>query len=205
METSYLIVFSSSPEVEWLAMLCSMLYVFLAAKGNLWCWLAGFVSCLLFTFVFLYQQVYSQIVLNLLYMLMAIFGWIMWMEPKQEGQKSVYVLWSLKLHLAVNTVLLGLAYLLFLLVPQWFTQDSLYLEIILVLASVFATIATIYRVLESWIYWLVLDLLGVYLYWPGTSTTLVYFVVHSVLAIYGFIQWRRFRRDDIEELQAINV
>jgi nicotinamide mononucleotide transporter len=202
METSYLMAFSASPEVEWLAMLSSIIYVFLAAKGNIWCWLAGFVSCLLFTFVFLYQQVYSQIVLNILYMLMAIFGWIMWMEPRREGQPSIFVIYSFRLHLLVNVALLAAAYLLYLVVPQWFGQQTIYLEIILVLTSVFATIMTIYRVVESWIYWLVLDLLGVYLYWQGTSTTVVYFSVHSVLAIYGFMQWRRFRQQDIVSPQG---
>lgn len=202
METSYLMAFSASAEIEWLAMLCSILYVFLAAKGNVWCWLAGFISCLLFTFVFLYQQVYSQIVLNILYMLMAIFGWIMWMEPRRDGQASVYVLWSPKLHLLVNAVLLVVGYLMFLLVPPWFTQQASYLEFVLVLVSIFATVTTIYRVVESWIYWLLLDLLGVYLYWQAGSTTLVYFVIHSVLAIYGLGQWRRFRRADMEDVKT---
>lgn len=205
METSYLIAFSSSPEVEWLAMVSSIMYVYLAAKGNIWCWLPGFIGCLLFTFVFLYQQVYTQIILNILYMLMAVFGWIMWMEPKRDGQPSVFLAYSIRLNMLLNCFLLLFAYLMYSFVPKWFGQQSIYLEILLVLGSIFASIMTIYRVVESWIYWLGLNLLGVYLYWQGTPITLVYFLVNSVLAIYGLIQWRGFRLKDIENAQPANI
>ena len=196
--------FASSPELEWVAMFSSIVYVYLAAKGNIWCWLSGFLSCLLFTFVFLYQQVHTQIILNILYMLMAIWGWIMWMEPKREGHPSEFEVWPLKQHLSTNAGLLALAYLLYIVVPQWFGHQSILLEIILVLGSVFATITTIYKVVESWIYWLVLDLLGVYLYWQGGSINLAYFVIHALLAVYGLVLWRQYRHDDIENVSALH-
>jgi nicotinamide mononucleotide transporter len=57
---------------------------------------------------------------------------------------------------------------------------------------VFATWLTARKVLESWLYWIVFDVVAAILYFAqGFHATAGLFVVYVVLAIRGFIAWRR--------------
>jgi nicotinamide mononucleotide transporter len=57
--------------------------------------------------------------------------------------------------------------------------------------SVFATWLTARKVLESWLYWIVFDVVAAVLYFAqGFHATAGLFVVYVVLAIRGFVAWR---------------
>jgi nicotinamide mononucleotide transporter len=57
--------------------------------------------------------------------------------------------------------------------------------------SVFATWLTARKVLESWVYWIVFDVVAAVLYFAeGFHATAGLFVIYVVLAIQGFVAWR---------------
>ena len=75
-----LISIFASPITEFMAVVCFIIYVFLSAKGTVWCWASGFVSSFLYTFVFLGIHLPTQVALNILYMVLAVWGWSEWLE-----------------------------------------------------------------------------------------------------------------------------
>jgi nicotinamide mononucleotide transporter len=54
------------------------------------------------------------------------------------------------------------------------------------------------KVLENWLYWIVLDSAAAVLYWSqGLQATAVLFVVYVVIAVRGYFEWRAdLARDD---------
>jgi len=62
--------------------------------------------------------------------------------------------------------------------------------------SVIATWMLANKVLENWIYWIVVDSAAVVLYWQsGYIATIVLFVLYVILAFYGYATWRKVYRE----------
>ena len=59
-------------------------------------------------------------------------------------------------------------------------------------ASVLTTFLVIWKILENWLYWLVIDSISIYLYLDrGLYLTALLFAVYLVIAIFGYLHWRK--------------
>jgi nicotinamide mononucleotide transporter len=48
------------------------------------------------------------------------------------------------------------------------------------------------KILEQWLFWIVIDLVSIGLYvWQGLYPTAILFVVYVIMAILGYIEWKR--------------
>ena len=74
-----------------------ILYIILAAKVNIWCWLAAAISVSLYMYINYDLGYYSQAILQIFYLFMAIYGYIMWNKSDPEKIKE----WSVKKHLFI--------------------------------------------------------------------------------------------------------
>jgi nicotinamide mononucleotide transporter len=51
------------------------------------------------------------------------------------------------------------------------------------------------KVLENWLYWLVIDAIAAYLYFDrGLYLTSLLFYLYLVIVIFGYLQWRKLYR-----------
>ena len=76
--TEIVTYFTTLPVLELIAVVASLLYVVLAAKGNLWCWPAAILSTVLYTVIFYDVYLWMDSALQLYYLLMAVYGWLCW-------------------------------------------------------------------------------------------------------------------------------
>lgn len=193
--------FTSLPLMELAAVVSSLLYVVLAAKGNLWCWPAAFISTALYTAIFYDVYLLMDSLLQIYYMAMAIYGWICWQKSTQASKqekadktltKLIVQTWSAKAHgkiiLTLALVSLTLGY-----VMANYTQAQFpYMDAATTVFAVFATYLVANKVVENWIYWLVIDLVSIYIYLEkGLTPTAVLFAFYVVIAAYGYLQWQK--------------
>jgi nicotinamide mononucleotide transporter len=67
-----------------------------------------------------------------------------------------------------------------------------YLDSFVAVASVVTTYMVARKILENWLYWLVIDSLSLYLFWQRELYLLVgLFAIYLVLVVIGFVRWRR--------------
>ena len=203
--------FQQLPWLELVAMLLSIAYVILAAKGSRWCWPAAFISTALYTVIFYDVLLLMDSALNAYYLLMAVYGYWQWSKhPKNSQNKNgqlTIVSWQLNYHIkacfALALLGLGLGYLMNNFTPA----DFPYLDTFTTVYAVFATYLVAKKVLENWLYWIVIDLLSIYLYIEkGLIPTTVLFVVFVVIAGYGYSKWLKLYQKSSINLQpsAIN-
>ena len=58
--------------------------------------------------------------------------------------------------------------------------------------SIIATVMVIKKVLENWLYFIVIDIASIYLYFYRDLTqTAILFAVYTIIAIYGYFNWIR--------------
>lgn len=200
MQHSILLTFASHPFTEFSAILFTLMYMYLAARGNIWCWLAGFMGAFLYTFIFIYLKIDSQVLLNIIYMLIAVYGWMLWLRPLGKNQTSLFVSLSAKNNIKLMIAIIGLAIVFRYLLAPWFSETHPFVESWLFFASLLASALTMFRVMESWIYWLLINAISLVIYWrTGETVTIALFLSGMLLAIYGYYNWRQLYAKDIQD------
>lgn len=198
--------FQQLPWLELFAMLLSLAYVILAAKGSIWCWPAAFISTALYTFIFFDVMLLMDSALNAYYLLMAVYGYWQWSNPT-SGNNFVpdelpIVSWKIIIHVKVCFILTIIALALAYLVDNFTPADFPYLDTFTTVFAVYATYLVTQKVLENWLYWVVIDFVSIYLYIEkGLIPTTVLFVIFVIISVYGYISWLRQYKSSIDELQ----
>ena len=75
-------------EVSWLeagAVVFGVLYLVLAIRQNILCWLAGLISSLLFVALLYEARLYGESALNIFYAAMSVYGWQQWRAGRGSG------------------------------------------------------------------------------------------------------------------------
>ncbi|MAW20848.1 MAG: nicotinamide mononucleotide transporter pnuc [Flavobacteriales bacterium] len=180
--------------IESVAVIFSISYVILAAKENVWCWAAATVSVILYIYICFTAQLYAETGLQIFYLIMAIYGYYNW---NTNNRKLQITEWSVRKHLFL--ILIG-ALLSFLMGFYFATYTDSKMPIIDSFTTVFSIIATymiIKKVLENWLYWIVIDLMSVYLYYNRElQLTSILFIVYTIVAIIGYFTWLRKKKSD---------
>ena len=193
---------------EILAVVLGLAYLILAIKQNIWCWPCAFVSTVIYTQLFWHVSLLMDAMLNVYYILMAVYGFWVWrsrssacqIDEKTESNDMIkpIIRWSKKTHVLVigGVVILSVASGLLL---DRFTQAAWpFLDSFTTWGSVVTTYMVAKKVLENWIYWLVIDAIAMMLYIDrGLYFTALLFAVYLVMVIIGFNQWLKEYRNKI--------
>jgi len=176
---------------EALAVAFGVAYLWLAILQRRACWIAGGISSLLFIWVFLDATLYLQTVLQGFYVVMAVYGWWQWRDTGGEQALQV-TLWPLIRHaLAVCGVLL-LSWPVAHLMSQWSDSAAPWLDAVTTLGSLLATWLTATKRLESWLWWIVVDLVvAAMVVNQALWLTAGLYFCYSLLAAAGYRSWRQ--------------
>lgn len=187
---------ATHPVTELLAILTFTLYVILAARASVWCWAAGFLTSFLYTVIFLGMHVPSQLFLNILYMVMSVWGWSEWStKVRSPEQSSLFGYTPVKRQLSVLPLLAMAVALFMIFLPSVFLNVNPLADASITVMSIYATILTVYRRIESWLYWIVLNSSNAWLFWQEDfRQTAFLHLMMALVALYGFINWRKIRR-----------
>ena len=169
------------------AVLFSIIYVLLAAKQNIWCWFYAAISVTLYIYICYSSQLFAETGLQVFYLFMAAYGYYNWNKSKIAKNVSQ---WTASKHL----FLILLATIITFLMGFYFTTyTSSRMPILDSFTTVFSIIATYMltkKILESWLYWMVIDVVSTYLYFSrDLHLTSLLFLIYTVIAIFGYFTW----------------
>ncbi|GIU39601.1 nicotinamide riboside transporter PnuC [Shewanella colwelliana] len=182
---------------EAIAVVLAMAYLLLAMRGSIWCWSAAFFSTAIYTVLFWEVSLLMESVLNIYYMAMAVYGYWMWSRGRGDDKGVVVVSWSLSRH----SLLIGITTLASLMVGYLmanYTQAAFpYLDAATTCFAVMTTYLVAKKVLENWLYWVVIDVVSIYLYLnKGLMLTSLLFILYVGMAIGGYFLWRTTMRNE---------
>ncbi|MEP4891119.1 MAG: nicotinamide riboside transporter PnuC [Aliiglaciecola sp.] len=183
--------FQQQSMLEVVAVIFSLLYPWLAARQNILCWPAALISTTLYVYIFWEVSLPFNSVLNLYYLMMAIYGWLKWQKNAQDKALEVSVV-PLFVHLWIVSLLVMVGVALPHLVTLSWQGADLYLDALVTVFSVYATYLMANKVLENWLFWIVINSFAAYLYFiNGLLLTGIMFIWYFGLAIYGYLKWRK--------------
>jgi len=178
--------------LETLAVALGVAYLVLAMRENSLCWYCAFFSTALYVWIFGDVSLYMESALNVYYMGMAIYGWFQWQRGGVNHEGLEIVRWTAKQHgLAISTIVL-IALVSGYLLSIGTDARLPYLDSLTTWGSILTTVMVARKVLENWLYWIVINTISIYLYLDrGLEQTALMFMLYLVLAILGYYAWRK--------------
>jgi nicotinamide mononucleotide transporter len=174
---------------QWLAFGLNLAYVVLAGRGNAWCWFFGFFGTIFQFIVCVDAELKSDAALQVYYALSAVYGWYSWQERNADGAPLNISRIPLSMHLKIGFVgaTLGMA-----LGFYWQSAAFRFEDALLAVFSVITTFLTARKVLESWLYWTVIDVSYALIYFSRDKYMLgVLSLIYFAFSIRGYILWRK--------------
>jgi len=181
---------------ELAAVVLAIAYLLLAVYERIECWYAAFFSTLIYIFLFWNVSLLMESLLNVYYLIMALYGWTQWRGKVDEFQDVRIQRWSLQKHVIAIAVILSLTLISGTLLGKNTSAALPYLDSFTTWAAVVTTYMVTQKVLENWIYWLIINPLSIFLYLDrGMVLTALLFVVYVVMSLVGLYTWsRRYRQ-----------
>jgi nicotinamide mononucleotide transporter len=170
---------------EWIAFATGVSYALLVMWRRRLGWVFGGISSLILAVVTWQARLPMQALLQLSYVLAAVYGWWSWSRPGQQRPISAWH-WRGHLFAVIGCVLVSL------LLSKVLVDDSAFpfLDSLVFCAGMLATwlLARVY--LENWAYWILIDATSIYLcIAQGLYAVAALFVVYLCIAVAGLAGW----------------
>jgi nicotinamide mononucleotide transporter len=181
--------------LEIIAVIISFLGIWLTARRKLLCWPVNLLACALYFKLFLDVRLYADMVLQALFGLAILYGWLAWIRGKADvGEIIVRPLSSLQAGAGLGAGALGA------IAIGWITSrytDAVlpWMDAALSSFSLIAQYWTARRHAASWLLWIALDTLyvGMFVYKALWLTAGLYAAM-IVLALFGYRRWLNARQ-----------
>jgi nicotinamide mononucleotide transporter len=188
--------------LEWFGVVTGLLYLFLEIRQHAALWVVGFMSSMVYVFVFFQSKFYADMGLNIYYVLMSMYGFWLWQfgrkeEPSSEAavEEIAYrnLTWPLAAKLSVVAVLLyfSMAHVLIR-----FTDSPVpYGDALSTALSIVATWMLAKKIIQHWFVWMFVNAFSVFLFaWRELYPTALLFFFYGALSLVGYYKWKIVRQ-----------
>jgi nicotinamide mononucleotide transporter len=178
--------------IEITAVILAVFYLILAVKQNILCWICGIISSALYFFIMRSAGLYMEAYLQIFYIFMGFYGWSQWKINTSNTSNFVVNTWNKSQHLFATSIVLILSIVSAILL-RFFTDAALpFLDALVAWGAVVATYMVAKKLLENWIYWLVIDSISIFLFISrDLFPTAFLFVIYIIIIIYGYRSWSK--------------
>ena len=190
-----------STPLEIIATLCAVVGVLLIARQNILGWPLGICWAAISAYLaFTSWSLISDGILYLSYLPIQVYCWAVWSRRGHRGDDSFAPTWlSMRVRLALLVAAaLSIAVWAFGLSAlaghvSWIPEPSLlWRDSTTTVLNFYAQFLQARKRMENWIFWLVVNVLGIHIYWvKGAPIYAVQYGFFLVLGLYGWWQWRK--------------
>lgn len=185
--------------LEIIAVFFSICQVLLAYKNNVLLYPAGIISTSIFIWLFANPKtgLYAEASLNLYYLIMSIYGWILW-SVKNKNDEALKISRTSMHEKRIAAIIFGAAFILLYLVLNKLTDSTVpYMDAFVSAAAWSGMWLLAKRKIENWIMLNVSNAVAIpllfYKHMPLTAMlTLFLFIV----AVMGYFRWKRLMPTD---------
>lgn len=179
--------------MSWIEIIASVLglaCVVLTVRRHIACWPTGLAMVILYVFIFYEAKLYSDMLLQVVYIFLQMYGWYAWLhggadrEPLVITQLPAWHALGWTVAGVLTAAALGGA-------MHVYTDASFpYLDAAATVASLIAQFLLGRKVLQSWLVWIVVDVLSIGLYLAKELyPTAALYLVFLGLATWGWVEW----------------
>lgn len=175
--------------VELLATCAGLVFIVFLIREKIICWPFGIAGSLLSIYLFIDSKLYSEAVLYSYYVGMGVWGWMRW-HRREAQQDNPVVRFTLVQHAILILVSSAGALALATFFSLYTDAQRPYIDAFTTAFSFAATYMEVRKVLETWLYWIVINLASIWLYHDRSLDIYAVLIgVYAVLSVWGFRQW----------------
>lgn len=178
--------------LEIVAVIFGLLSVWFAKKENILVYPTGIISVLIYVYICFFAGLYADMGINFFYFIMSVYGWYSWTRKDTKKKALNITSCNISYHI-INVAALIIFFFGIKAILVNFTDstvpviDSLTTSIFIVAMWLMAR-----KKIENWIAWIIGDIISIPLYaYKGLVFTSFQYTVFLVLAILGYIEWRK--------------
>lgn len=194
--------------IEFFGTLFNIWCVYLVAKNKILNWPVGIVGTILFMFLFFQINLYADFFEQIYFLITGFWGWWSWANKNkkinsQEKQiKNIdlktRIMWGLII--IIGTIFFGyIIKNINIYLPEFFKEPASfpYLDVFTTIMSFVATIMLIRKEFEAWYLWILVDIIGIALYWvKNVHLISILYVIFLILAIQGLLNWLKIYKNN---------
>lgn len=179
----------NTPALEWAGVLIGTTYLILISQKIRWGWVFAMFSTSIYTYLCYRAGLFIETGLQVFYFTMAIYGWFAW-NKATSAKERLLIKWPVKYHF-INIVLSTFTVIVLGYLMSIYTeQQSPYLDAFTTVFSLAATFMAAHKVVENWIYWIIIDAGLIFLYGSREMyLTGFHYFVYTIIAIFAFLSW----------------
>ena len=184
--------------LEFIGVLTGIASVWYSRKENILVYPIGLVSTVIYIYLSLKGNLLGEASVNFYYTVMSIYGWILWAKKdKQKHEALLHITYSTRKEWIQQLSFFAIFYVVIFFALTWAKQA--FAPEAIPWADAFAS-ASAYtgmwlmtkKKIENWVWWIITDFVSVPLYFvKGYAFTSVQFLIFTLLAIWGLIEWRK--------------
>ena len=178
---------------QWIALISGIAYVVLAAREKMLCWVFGIISCACIALDdFTSFNLYADGVLQIIYIGFGVLGLYRWLGGMNEQDKARIHYLSIHKHVIAISLALLISWPVSWILQNYTIANYGFLDTVTTILSLWATWLLVNKAISNWIYWIVIDMVYVYLFarTGGTLVAVLYFIF-LFASVYGFVEWRK--------------
>lgn len=186
--------------ISWLELVAVLLAVWMVLcnlRVNPLGWPLAMASSALYAVLFLHSRLYGEAGLQLLFIVLAGWGWWQWLRGTGGAGRPLVVHWMRPQHLLLAAALTLAAWpLLGLLLRRVTDSDVPFLDALPTVGSVAGQVLLARKQVENWPVWVAVNLVSVALFaFKGLWLTVGLYLLFTVLALLGWRAWSRLARE----------
>ena len=186
--------------LEYFGVLTGLLYLLLEIRQHRAMWVVGFLTSLVYVFVFFFSKIYADMGLNIYYVAISIYGFWQWTrkdkkalrEEKPASETILYRNMTLPLFAGIILSILAIDALLYYILHNFTDSPIPAGDAFTTAVGIVATWMLARRIVEHWIFWIVVNCVSVYLYYlRGLYPTMFLYICYAILAAVGLYTWKK--------------
>lgn len=179
--------------LEYSAAFTGLLGVAFTIKRSIVAWYFGFVSVLIYTYIFYQSKLYSDTLLQIFYLTFTIYGWYQWRFEKAENNPNVKVIRKATFReYQIGALLSSILTLLLIFIFSKTDAENVYLDALLTASSLWATYWMANKIIDHWMLWLIIDSAYVVMYLDKQlPITALLYAIFVGMVIKGLMDWRK--------------
>lgn len=190
--TVYDSVLRSFTPLELIAVLFTLLNVWLAVKENIWTWPAGIVGVLLYLVVNWRAHLYANGILQVLYFVLSVHGWYWWLHggANHAERRIAFASGRTWLFSLIGGAVLTLP--IYWLLIRSGSSASPIMDAATTAYSIVGQFLLNLKIVENWIFWVLVDIVYVVIYvQQSLHLTAALYAFFVILASKGYLDWRK--------------